>query len=398
MSYVRPYSVIWRRNARMRKLNILCATLFLLSSPSHAEYFLDWSQKGELIARGEITGRDQALYNVWIVPGYEAPLRRGGEGWRDAGSALGEYIEADVYDDMGEIASKSWRFARKDILWEFALEGTADSWQESFADAQERTQKRVFGWWFAYPWALIEGTGSTLLRVGLGVPGSLIVAAGGTTLVPAGRWLFPAGKSLYYVTVPGVLLPALSITWDGIAAPPLALFGQQPTLERADGFWLKRVEPGSADTQLYAAQEAFERWQDHLQAQPEITEHRTALAAFRQRQEEARTAFLAQQAKAASEYETQMGQTHFAALQAVVEREGLLPPGVNQAQLQQLVQRYGQEPFLDVLQKALTLEEARWYLGVLLQGVPAPDTVTPALRGDDERTDPVRRNIELLGR
>ncbi len=351
-----------------------------------------------MIARGEITGRDQALYNVWIVPGYEGPLRRAGDAWHHAGTALHKYREDALYDEMHDIARKSFRFARKDMLHDFAFDGTARTWREAMATAHERSDKRVFGWWFAYPWALLEGTGNTLVRIGLVAPASFVVAGVGTTIAPAAYWLYPAGESAFYATVPGAVIPALTISWDAIVAPPLALLGQQPTPERADGFWLKRVDPLSSDAKLKAAYDAFDRWQQHMLTQPELSALNNSLITFRKEQDKKRETFLAQQAKATADYETDIARKRFAALQQLATREGLLPPEVNRAQLFLLVERYGKAPFLQALQKGMTAEEAQWYLQALLDNMKTAQKIAPALRADDEKTDPVRRNIELLGK
>lgn len=85
-------------------------------------------------------------------------------------------------------------------------------------------------------------------------------------------------------------------------------------------------------------------------------------------------------------------------MQQLATRKDLLPPEVNRAQLFLLVERYGKAPFLQALQKGMTAEEAQWYLQALLDNMKTAQKIAPALRADDEKTDPVRRNIELLGK
>lgn len=365
----------------------------ILSLPARADYFLDASQKGELIRRGEITGHDGALYNVWIVPGYAGPWRDAGTGWRKAGQDLTRYGEGDLYRDTWRHSRDTFRFSHREIIKEFAIKGTGRSWRESLATAHGRVEKRVFGWWFAYPWALIEATGSSVLRVGVGLPTGVVVGVGGVTVLPLAELGFPVVKAGYHGGVEGTVLPAVGMTWNSVVAPPLALLGEQPAAERADGFWMKRIDPATTDTELLAVRQALMAWRDRQLATPsaQSVTRQEALqdASLRQKRE----AFL-QQVAAEQLAAHDAAQAQLLAICRAAATEAGLPPA---DKLVALAQRHGRAPLVESL-RGTVLDDAtaKALLDALLGGQATPASVTPPLRPDSEKTDPLRRSLELM--
>lgn len=226
------------------------------------EYFLDGSQRRELLLDGQITGRDGAQYSVWIVPGYTRPLSHVGKGWRAAADDLAEYGKPGYWPDMLKMTRHLMRFARQDILREFAYQGTAEAWRDSSAAASQRVRRRVFGWWFAWPWAAVEASAESVVRVGLGVPGSVVLWTGSGLVTPVVYATWPAGMAAGHAFGQGTLYPVSASAWNTLVAPPLALAGQQPAPERADGWWMKRLaDPAEAD--IRARLSAWKRgWAD----------------------------------------------------------------------------------------------------------------------------------------
>lgn len=364
------------------------------SLPASADYFLDASQKGELIRRGEITGQDGALYNVWIVPGYEGPWQAAGEGWSDAGRALSRYGDGDLYRDTWRHSRDTFRFSHREIIREFAFKGSGAAWRESFGAARGRVEKRVFGWWFAYPWALLEATGSSALRLGVGLPTGVVVGVGGVSVLPLVELGFPVLKAGYHGGVEGTVLPAVGMTWNTVVAPPLALLGEQPAAERADGFWMKRIEPATTDTRLIAARQALAAWRDRQLAGAQAQSVTRQEAALEQELRARREAFLRQvAAEQMAAHDAAQAQL-LVILRAAVGEDGL----PDAAALAALAQRHGREPLLQSL-RGTVLDEptARALLDALLGGQAAPATVAPDARPDAAKTDPLRRSLELMG-
>lgn len=372
----------------LRPALILAATL--AAAPAQAEYFLDWSQKGELISRGEITGRDQSRYNVWIVPGYVGPGQDVADGWRNAGEALTDYGDGDFYRRIGRHGRDGFRFGHRELLRDFAIAGTGRTWRESFSTASGRVEKRVFGWWFAYPWALIEATGVSALRLGIGLPSGVAVSAGSVTVWPVVEASFPLLRAGYHATVEGTAVPLVAASWNTVVAPPLALFGEQPSPERADGFWMKRIDPAASDEVLGAARDELTRWRDaQLAAEPAQAVQRAADDKLRliedQRREVVRRF---DEAAARTRAEEQ------AALRELLAAAAAAPGAPDRARLQALQARYGREPLLRALQGG-GLEPASAEQ-LLQQWLGAPAAVPPTTRPDDAHTDPLRRSLELM--
>lgn len=368
--------------------------LLLMSGIAQAEYFLDMSQKGELISRGQMTGRDGALYDVWIVPGYEGPGRMAKQGWIAAGRDLKDYADPEMYRDMAHTGRDSLRFARRDAIGKFAFRGSATAWSEAFATAQQRTSKRVFGWWFAYPWATIEATGESVVRMGLGVPGGILIGGLGSTVVPVAEFLWPAGKSLYHASVPGAVLPLASAGWNTVIAPPLSVLGQQPDAERADGFWMKRIDPSRTDAHLQAGIRDVEAWAEVVRSTPALKLNAQERARLQQQH-----ADRVREAMAALDEQRRQEDQQYLAARIAMLKEALVTTGgkPDQESLRALVQKYGKEPFLRTLQSAMGTEEAALLLDSLLDDPVLPAKAPePELRRDGQKTDPLRRSLELM--
>lgn len=231
----------------MRKIfGVLCC-VFVLSSVcvSAAEdpgYFLSWQQKKELLGLGRMQDSEGVWYDVWICPGYVSPSQSAREHLKKAGENFHEYVEPGKYRSLKKGSKACFEWAVKDCGADYIIKGIPQSWDRYFSVAHKRTQRRVFGWWLAYPWALMESSANMAFR---GVVGSSGVAAGvacATAVVPAYHVLGSAIEGTWNLGVETVALPASAITWNTMVGLPLALIGQKPSESRVDGFWVTRVD------------------------------------------------------------------------------------------------------------------------------------------------------------
>lgn len=366
---------------------LVLAGLCLVPAGWAGEYFLDGGQKKELLLYGRMTGHDGAQYDVWIVPGYVPPARNARKGWRQAGDQLEAYGQADHYRELARTSWQWQRFAHHDLLQDFALGGTRTAWVEAMSTAHRRVERRVFGWWFAYPWALLEASTESVLRTAIGIPGSLATAVGAYTAVPAWYFVAPAVGSAAHATVPGTVLPVVAASWNTVIAPPLALAGQQPAPERADGFWMKRLKDPAEDD----IRARLVAWQAQWQDAPGLVAMREALAAS----ERARSARIAE-LRARIDAEDKARSEENAAVEA--ERRRVVAEKTLQgaAALREEMARHGytaarlqaQRPLLrDLLfQQGMTADEAARMLDALM----GPDTRLPGEhREDTDKTDPL---------
>lgn len=224
-----------------------------------------WAQKGRLLWRGEMKDSQGRLYNVRILPGYVAPWTFAGEGWSDAGHDFAEYGQADTWNTMGRHMRNTFKWGWKTSFWEFGLEGSKDAWAENFQKASLRTSRKTFGWPLAYPWAFVASAFESALRVPLGAAGAAVGTAVAGVAIPVVETAWPTLKATWHGSVNGVLLPVAGWSWQTLAAPPTALLASAPTPARADGTWMKVVEPPAvgpvpepilADLTRYAAETA----------------------------------------------------------------------------------------------------------------------------------------------
>lgn len=217
-------------------------------------YFLSCKQKGQLVWLGRLHGTDNYWYNVRIVPGYVEPSRYGFRYLKRTGRDLGEYFGKEKYRNLTEHSSDAYEWAFKETLWKFTLKGTPRAWKKYFVKAHERQQKHVFGWWLGYPWALFQSVVDNTFRIPSGLIGTVAGITWGTAVVPGFYMTNSLFKALWHLPVQTVLVPISGYAWNTMVAPPLAVFGQQPTAERADGFWVQRM----SDKELRLAQLSHE--------------------------------------------------------------------------------------------------------------------------------------------
>jgi hypothetical protein len=228
-------------------------------SDTDGGYFLSLKQKGQLIWRGEISDNRGNRYNIRICPGYVPPTRIGERAFRSAGHQMAEYVHIKKYRHARRNLHDVFEWTFRDCLWEFTIEGAPRAWGRYFENADRFAERRVFGWWMAYPWALFQSTVDTAFRVPVG----LIGTAGGTVVggvaVPARHTLNNVTASLFIVGFNGVLIPASGYTWNTVISPPLALFGQKPAESRVDGFWVRRSTTMERDSGTMEEEEFSEK-------------------------------------------------------------------------------------------------------------------------------------------
>lgn len=218
-----------------------CATTGPRPADSDPGYFLSMRQKGQLIGKGQIEDSAGRWYDVWIVPGYVQPARRVRTYVRETGSDLAEYVQPEKYRSIAKHSKNAFVWAFDDCLLDFTIKGVPRCWKRNFADARNRTGRRVFGWWFAYPWAVLESTVESAARVVFGGAGTALGTAWGVAVVPGYYTVNSAAKGAWHLGVDALLFPAIGITWNTAIAPPLALVGQKPSPSRVDGFWVTQL-------------------------------------------------------------------------------------------------------------------------------------------------------------
>ncbi len=360
-----------------------------------AGYFLSGAQKQELILRGQMHDEEQRLYDIWIVPGYVNPMEHAQKGWRKAGDSLETYNKPDFFPNLHKYADKTWRFGTRDTLREFSFKGTRKAWEKDMAVAKERTRKRVFGWWLAYPWGVFEASTESLLRLSIGIPTGILVAGSAYTVLPAVYVATPSVMSMAHAAGEGTGYPLIAAGWNTVIAPPLAVFGQRPAPQRADGFWMKQVD----DPRLKDMIGELSSWRDALtKAQP--TTERDAAVKRLEDERTAQTKDLYARIKvieqASGEKVAQVRSEWMGGVmqRATEQRAGVLarlqqgdmPPELLAAQRDAVV--------AGLTGNGWTRDEADKLVDVLL-GKPV-DLSAPQRKADD-KTDPVKRAVEILG-
>ncbi len=235
-----------------------------------ADYFLHASQRSELILTGQITGEDQVLYQVWIVPGYLPPLHDATLHWGNAGNRMRDYGDPQFYRSIAQHTHHILEFDQHQVFGEFLVHGIRNDWVDALKTAQERTQRRVFGWWLAYPWAFVELSTETALRSVAGTSAGIVIGVLGPTLWPVTEWLLPSVEAGYNVLLPGSIIPLLQLSWNTLVAPPLALLGEQPSATRADGFWIQALPTQATDKQLTELQAVLAQETQNILSSPEL--------------------------------------------------------------------------------------------------------------------------------
>ncbi|MEI6167424.1 MAG: hypothetical protein WCS52_09535 [bacterium] len=231
--------------------------------PNEQGYFLSWEQKKELMCLGRIQDSRGTWYDVWICPGYVPPATYARKSFSRACGNFGEYFEANKYHSLKEGSSACFDWALHECGMGFAIKGIPRAWGSSFDKANERTERRVFGWWMAYPWAFFESTVETAFRGALGAVGTVGGVATGLAVVPAYHALDSAVAGVWNLGVNTIIIPTVGITWNTVISPPLALIGQKPAVSRVDGFWVTVVNAGRPPEQRQLTPEevrVFSEW------------------------------------------------------------------------------------------------------------------------------------------
>jgi len=237
-------SVKWVVIAVMMMFAIGCSSMgtpAVETNMKESGYFLSMKQKGQLIGKGQIEDSEGIWYDVWIVPGYVGPAKRVKTYVGKAGESFAEYGQAKKYQSLLKTSGDVFGWAYDDALKEFTIKGVPGAWRKYWTAAEKRTEKRVFGWWFAYPWAVLEGTVDTLIRIPVGLCGSAGGAAVAAVGVPAYYMVDSAAVGTWHLGVDAIFLPAVGATWNTLIAPPLSLAGQKPASSRVDGFWVTQL-------------------------------------------------------------------------------------------------------------------------------------------------------------
>lgn len=204
-------------------------------------YFLSWEQKGQLIGSGRIKDAEGNWYDVWVVPGYNQSTEATIKYLKKTGDDFGEYFGSKKYSDLADSSWDMYEFAFDDCLYDFTIKGLPKAWGKYWSTADTRTSKRVFGWWFAYPWALMESIVDPAVRIPLGLGGTALGTVLGTVVVPGYYAVDSAVAGTWDLTMNTVLLPTVACTWNTVIAPPMAFVGQKPAPSRVDGFWVKQL-------------------------------------------------------------------------------------------------------------------------------------------------------------
>ena len=228
-------------------LSLVLACFCGLAAGARADdpgYFLSWQQKKQLTCLGRIQDGAGTWYDVWICPGYAPPGRYAKDHFFAAGRNFREYFEANKYHMLKKGSSACFDWALKECGLGFTVKGIPRAWGKHFTVAHERTQRRVFGWWLAYPWAFMEASVETAFRGALGAAGTAGGIGSGLAVVPAWHALDSAVAGTWNLGVNTIALPAVGIAWNTAVAPPLALVGQKPAESRVDGFWVTVVASG----------------------------------------------------------------------------------------------------------------------------------------------------------
>jgi hypothetical protein len=205
-------------------------------------YFLSAKQKGQLIATGKIKDDQGHQYKILIVPGYQPPVQSGWVKIKKAKHNIGEFFHMRKYRRLKTLSREALSWSYKDCLWKFTLKGAGKSWTNNFNKAARVTKTKVFGWWLAYPWAIVRSTADNAARIPAGLLGTAGGTVDGLVLTPAFFIVDSPVKAAWNGGIVGAAVPTVEVAWNTAVAPPLALLGQKPTPARVDGFWVKQLD------------------------------------------------------------------------------------------------------------------------------------------------------------
>lgn len=386
-----------------RLLRHAAIIVFLLSWVSCAcaedpGYFLSWQQKKQLMGLGRIQDAEGHWYDIWICPGYAPPAHYAKEHLIRAGGNFHEYFEANKYHMLKQGSASCFDWALQECGLGFTVKGIPRAWGRHFRVAHERSRRRVFGWWLAYPWALMESTVETAFRGALGAAGTAGGLASGLAVVPAFHALDSAVAGTWNLGVNTIALPAVGIAWNTAVAPPLALVGQKPSTSRVDGFWVTVVASGRAPSDrppTVQEMEGLAQWGLLLLRETEpLAQERAEIDrkenAQRQEYERAWRAARVEAERQRNRVQTQESEKY---LQVTATNKWAASLAQQHPDL-----RYAgacEEDVSQFLRKKGTPEKDIRRILELLRTYPSPRATPPArIR---PKTDPLRRGVEVLG-
>ena len=384
----------------MNRIPLAAAFLLLLAGwilPAQADdpgYFLSWQQKKQLTCLGRIQDAAGTWYDVWICPGYAPPARYAKEHLIRAGGNFGEYFEANKYQMLRKGSAACFDWALKECGLGFTVKGIPRAWGKHFSVAHERTQRRVFGWWLAYPWALMEASVETAFRGALGAAGTAGGVASGLAIVPAWHALDSAVAGTWNLGVNTIALPAVGLAWNTAVAPPLALAGQKPSEARVDGFWVTVVESGQEpSSRPPSAQEAalLGQWGLLLlkETQPFEQERAEIERKSKEKEEEHYRAVRAAQKEAERQQELVKTKEAEQIQRLAATNEWIAATAREHPDLRYVMVYNGD--VVEYLRKQGIPDPDVWRILSLLEAYQSPPAVVRP------KTDPVRRGAEVLG-
>ncbi|MBI9017612.1 MAG: hypothetical protein JEZ07_10170 [Phycisphaerae bacterium] len=223
------------------KLTIACLLLTIFCFGCGASKPLNARQKGQLIWQGRITDSQNLTYDIYLCPGYEPVLEYSRDNFIQAGKDFTLYTSKPRWAKMGSETKDCLEFSYEDCLRDFIVKDGKKVWDDNLTIANRQVNRKSFGWWLAYPWALTKSTVDNVFRVPIGLIGS---AGGvvGSVIVPAWYGFEPTGRAVFNGGVEGCGVTALGLVWNTAATPLLSLTEFEPTPARADGIWVKLIE------------------------------------------------------------------------------------------------------------------------------------------------------------
>lgn len=361
-------------------------------------YFLSWQQKKQLTCLGRIQDGAGTWYDVWICPGYAPPGRYAKDHFFAAGRNFREYFEANKYRMLKEGSSACFDWALKECGLGFTVKGIPRAWGRHFSVAHERTQRRVFGWWLAYPWAFMEASVETAFRGALGAAGTAGGIGSGLAVVPAWHALDSAVAGTWNLGVNTIALPAVGIAWNTAVAPPLALVGQKPAESRVDGFWVTVVASGRTpgDRPPTAAElDLLAQWGALLlrETRSFAQERKDIDRQERTKREELRRAMDAA-SQAANERRARLHDHEGEKIREVAATNEWARAVAQEHPDLRYDMRWHQELAQRLRRQGLSNEDVQRTLEILRNH---KDSATPAAVPIRPKTDPVRRGAEVLG-
>jgi len=380
---------------RCWSLAILAALAFLTAghlsaaagpeAPGDEGYFLTAMQKGQLIWWGRIRDSAGRWYDVWICPGYTGPASYAWEHVRKSGEHFHRYVEPAKYRSLAEHSGDCFEWAFQDCIRDFVVEGVPAAWGRYMDHAAERTRRRVFGSIVSYPWAVMEGVFDTTFRVTGGLCGMLLGTTTGATIVPVWN-AFDSGVAGTAVFVSqGIVLPVCGWAWNTVASPVLATVGgPQPAPSRVDGFWVRRVDAsGRARTELSSGElSAAVAWGVLMLTEVQPSLERSAALA---KETEAKIAALRQDMTREQQRLRDEADRRASQLRDASDHPVTSPATLNRhaGQIEKALNKDGR----------ISPDDVRTIME-LLRRYPPP--LPPPPPAGLEKTDPVRRGVEIL--